>query len=735
MRKLTSGECELLIADPDSLTSGEGLQILDVVDEIVSFVWSRKCNAPDEFELQVKSTADNVRLFTKDRLLIINDYKDVNWEYHPPTSRSIYLATKKSEFVNNYDFDFSPYRSLTFTGGNTQNGNYWVENGDMATVEAPFEDKTFTIKSDGGRYNQGEYSISATGITETRDYYNHCGIARIEGELLNPPPSQYGSYKYTDYVGIIESIDCKSANRNDEDYSLILTIKGRSLESIFERRIVWDYNELIYFDGTDTTWGDDPVSSNPDKFMLMMENIYNFMADDIIAPPMVKKEGDKKPSAVDFQNRGIWNIIMGHYGQSILLGNPYIEKAIEAEDYISRFFTENMAYVSDYEGTDLLTVLKNVCDSYGLNMRSYLLIDVPGSYIDIDVNIGVQVLGLGRMRPMFSATYNATLDGRNLDVDSLNKVCFIVVELSIPENKSFIDNTGNDFVIFSQNVDNLKDVQFSKSYSQIRNIAEIKGEDQGKNTVYATQFNSEEEPTGWTRKEIFVDASDITMEKKGKKYREDTYIPALKQAGKNALTEHSRNRNYVFDGTTIIGLENDTYKYGEDYDIGCLVQFYDEIYDESIQVKITEIIESIDTTDGYKMSASFDRVVLDFNPDDPLKYYYYTIDDKEKVITITGIKLEALMEDDVDYLGVIEFTDKVYSAVKGKKIKKKINNQIVKEYYIDNPDEEETMKLGNRFGTSGVSTNTDLNKNMIDVFGITPKYKDYSIKLDLKYSI
>lgn len=618
MRNLAEGKCDILVIEPSSLTSGTGLEIAGFVQSFSSMIWTRKCNDPDEFELQVEANPENIRLFTEDRLILIND------------------------------FDMDP------------------------------ESKNKTY---------------------------------VELDAVK--------YKFTDRVGIIESIDCKAPN--DDEYSGVLTVKGRSLEALFERRIVWDPTELEYYNGAE----------KDTKYSDMITKIYEFMANDMIAPPLEGKK--KKPDSTKFQNRAIWNIVFGAYGRADDASNPYKEEAMKSESHISRFFEEGTQYIGNYEGTSLLDVLKNVCDNYSLCMRTWLLIDIPG------IAFGNSIMGLGKMDPYFYATADATNDARGLDIDSLSKISVIVFQFYVPTNNSFINNESGHYTIFSQNVDNIKDVQFTKSFSQLRNVAKIKGSDnKGENQIkYATAMNGEEEPTGWRRREIFVDAGDIEMEKTGNAYYENVYKPALEAAGRNSLVEHSRNRNYVFDGTTIIGLEHDTYEYGIDYKIGDFVQFFDEIFTESIECQITEIVESLDASDGYKMSASFENVINDFLVTDPLKYYYYTINDVNKVITITGIKLQALMDDGVGDLGIIEFIAYAFSSKKvKKKIKKKFNDDVVKDYEVSNPYDNGKKRLRYVYGTAlnalynaGVPDTTK-----VDSFGISEKYQDYSIKLNLIYS-
>lgn len=94
-----------------------------------------------------------------------------------PTDKSTYITG------DTYDFDYSNYERLKITGCNYSVAQgvdgRWIQSGDIAIIDNPQEGDTFDIKSDGGRYLQGTYVFTSTGIRRTRNVYNQCGIFSI----------------------------------------------------------------------------------------------------------------------------------------------------------------------------------------------------------------------------------------------------------------------------------------------------------------------------------------------------------------------------------------------------------------------------------------------------------------------------------------------------------------------------------------------------------------------------
>ena len=141
-----------------------------------------------------------------------------------------------------YDFDYSPYDTITFVGGNYDSGHgeSWQQDGDTATVTNPSEGDTFIIKSEGGRYAQGTYTFTATGIRRTRNNYNHCGIVSITGHYSVP--------QLHTYITVLE----------DDEYKwqiIDYVVDENDLVSQTRTQDIYDYQDIVVFD-TNTMLGD-----------------------------------------------------------------------------------------------------------------------------------------------------------------------------------------------------------------------------------------------------------------------------------------------------------------------------------------------------------------------------------------------------------------------------------------------------------------------------------------------
>jgi hypothetical protein len=649
MKQVFDGIADILVITPESLTSGEGLNVVKIIDDASSIIWTRKLMDCDEFEIVVPSTYENFEALQTDMIILVTDYGEI--------------------------------------------------------------------------HDKHGYNIRLREITK-REINDAIACPYISGDVY--PSDDDIVYKYTDLVGIIEKVDVKPSNTKEGVSDM--TISGRSLESLLERRITWDPYTLEIYDGESTN-----------LYQRLIGNIYAWLVKNMIAPGKPDKVSRKSPiDPEEFQNRAIWNFVMGSFtdGDDSAHQDNYLREL--PAFYIPEGETKINPTSMDLLGDSLLDTVKQICETYGLGLRSYLIPNVDMNAIGLEDG-GIDTfnaLNLGKYKEILSyGPYDASQDNRNLVIPG---VCsWVFLEFYVPYNRSYEDNgEENPFVIFSQNMDNLKDVQFVKDDGPVRNVTKILGITKNeKTTIEEVVFNSTEEPTGWKRKEMFTDATNSPAEKNGKDnaYIRNTYKPALRALGRKNLLQNSRNRNYVYDGSPIIGLEDSFYVYGEDYTIGDYVQFFDEIFNESIKTQVSEVIESIDGS-GYYMTISYDTPIVDFDEDDPLRYYYYTIDDENMIITITGIKLGKVMEDGLTDLPILPFDAIITKG--GKQKKKKINKGVSYQYPTNNPDEDKAIKT-QFVDTTGCFMVSSAGADQADWWPQNPSvvtYNGYQIKLNLTYS-
>lgn len=196
---------------------------------------------------------------------------------------------------------------------------------------------------------------------------------------------------------------------------------------------------------------------------------------------------------------------------------------------------------AQFTGDNLAEAVQSICKAYGL-----------GYTIDIDLQYG---------------TYFTFRVLNGLD-------------------RSSNQNT-NPRVIFSNEFDNLLKTTYTLNTDNYRNVARVAGEGEGS----ARKMITVGEGSGFDRHEIFVDARDISSNEG--EIDEETYNNQLIERGMEVLSESKIVE-------TIEGeIEpSQNYKFGEDYDVGDIVEVINE-YGISMTARVTEVIECEDDTGTY----------------------------------------------------------------------------------------------------------------------------------------
>lgn len=201
----------------------------------------------------------------------------------------------------------------------------------------------------------------------------------------------------------------------------------------------------------------------------------------------------------------------------------------------------------------------------------------------------------------------------------VNSLCFdndIGYKLILDEQNRFIfslytgidrsyNQTVNPFVIFSPSYENLVDSNYYDSNANLKTIALIGGEDSGNSRRYTTYASSS--ATGVDRRELFVDARDIQSEYRSEdgtehKMSDAEYNAALQNRGKEKLAEYTSNT--AFEGEVE---SKNSFIYKEDYYLGDIVQIENE-YGFQGTARITEVVASVDESDGYSLYPTFEMI-------------------------------------------------------------------------------------------------------------------------------
>lgn len=145
-------------------------------------------------------------------------------------------------------------------------------------------------------------------------------------------------------------------------------------------------------------------------------------------------------------------------------------------------------------------------------------------------------------------------------------------------------------VTFSPEFDNLINTDYVYDNSNYANVAMVAGEGEGLTRWRRTSYLCKNEPTGLDRREVFVDARDLSTDDT----THDKYEQQLKQRGKEKLTDYIATETFSGDVAPSI-----SYEYKKDYDLGNVVNIENE-YGITAKSRIVEIIESWDDN-GYSV--------------------------------------------------------------------------------------------------------------------------------------
>lgn len=227
----------------------------------------------------------------------------------------------------------------------------------------------------------------------------------------------------------------------------------------------------------------------------------------------------------------------------------------------------------------------------------------------------------------------------------------LVFRLYKGKNKASI--TGAEYVEFSPQFANILSTSYKDSDSNYKNIAYVGYKGVDEQTHLLSVFNTEKEPQGEERREIYVDGTSVsrdityaellvmfpTVQKESKTVTEGetkkvtseyyitdaggrtvvatsegegeeekitvsdyTYLILEKTLGLNTLAEHKPAQEFSGSVDFI-----DTYEYKTDYDLGDIVKAVNE-YGIEAPARIVSVLESDDNEDGYVIEPTYEFI-------------------------------------------------------------------------------------------------------------------------------
>lgn len=160
-----------------------------------------------------------------------------------------------------------------------------------------------------------------------------------------------------------------------------------------------------------------------------------------------------------------------------------------------------------------------------------------------------------------------------------------VFSLYSGEDRSY-EQLQNPFVVFSPKFDNIISSEYSESSENHRTSALVAGEGEGIDRKTVSIDFPGDEVSGFERREIFVDARDVSSIIDGDPLSTEEYEDLLVYRGLMDLLEYRPFKS--FEGKSDASR---VYTYQEDFNLGDIVQTENE-YEKKGRTRITEIIMS-----------------------------------------------------------------------------------------------------------------------------------------------
>ena len=160
------------------------------------------------------------------------------------------------------------------------------------------------------------------------------------------------------------------------------------------------------------------------------------------------------------------------------------------------------------------------------------------------------------------------------------------------------NQTENPYVVFSPDFENIVNSNYFESNQDYKNVALVAGEGEGS----ARKTSAVGDVSGLERRELFVDARDISSETEEGTLTDEDYTKLLTQRGNDKLEEYKETTDFEGEVDT-----SQMFVYGEDFFIGDIVQITNE-YGIEKEVRVDEMIFSDDTSQGITMIPTFTTI-------------------------------------------------------------------------------------------------------------------------------
>lgn len=201
--------------------------------------------------------------------------------------------------------------------------------------------------------------------------------------------------------------------------------------------------------------------------------------------------------------------------------------------------------------------------------------------------------------------------GYRLNFDPINKK--LVFEVLNGDDKT-IGGEGDTVVVFSDDLDDVLESEYTTNSQDFRNVAFVAGEASGgsRTSVYV----GDSESSGFARRELYVDARDLQSETYDESGESRTMTPeeyeqALTGRGNEKLAESVVQESF---SASVRPLSYATFVYGVDYFIGDIITFESANLGLRVNARVEAVQAeygdsySLALTVGYEMPTIMERV-------------------------------------------------------------------------------------------------------------------------------
>lgn len=273
---------------------------------------------------------------------------------------------------------------------------------------------------------------------------------------------------------------------------------------------------------------------------------------------------------------------------------------------------ENYTVASKPEEGDMITVTGKLAGGYFLktrvvahqtqlsgNVQQELRNLVYSNIINpTDPNRKIDFIHFGELDGTIFETLEKQITGANL-LEKVEEICAekgVGFRMNLKNNELFFEiykgtdrsynQIENLHIVFSDEYDNLTDCQYVNQKSEIKNFAYVAGEGEGLDRKIVATYNTQTEPIGQDRFEIWVDQRNISSN------NEEITVEELNNQMMEEGLENLTTLTEALDGNVLMY----GYTYDEDFTLGDIVQIYKSNWNVGIAMRIIECIESVNST-------------------------------------------------------------------------------------------------------------------------------------------